>query len=131
MIRIVGDEQRAFGSAYSYARGVDPKLGRRRGQRYRSRIAARLGDGLAHAALLLDISEHGAFAQLQGEVPPVGSLQPLSIGEVGTNHEDLIPVRVAWVGPRDGQLGCGLEFLDVPEQVKAWLDQTLERVKRL
>jgi hypothetical protein len=131
VIRVVGEEQRAFGSAISYARGVDPKLGRRRGERFRARIAAKLGDGLAEQAVLLDISEHGAFAQLQGDPPPVGSLQPLCIGELGEGGDEVIPVRVAWVGPRDGQSGCGLEFLDLTEQAKTWLDRTLERVKRL
>ena len=131
VIRVIGEEQRAFGSAISFARGVDPKLGRRRGERYRARIVAKLGDGLSQQAVLLDISEHGAFAQLEGDLPPVGSLQPLCIGEIEQNPEGLIPVRVAWIGPRDGQPGCGLEFLDLTEPARTWLLQALERVKRL
>ncbi|MBS2028060.1 MAG: PilZ domain-containing protein [Deltaproteobacteria bacterium] len=128
VIRIVGDEQAAFGSAVSYARGVDPALGRRASPRWNTRIAATLGDGLTRQAVLLDLSQGGAFAQLSSEPPPVGSLQPLSI-DVGTARE-VVPVRVAWIGRRDGKPGCGLEFLELGDKAKAWLQRQLESASR-
>jgi len=131
VIRIVGEEQAAFGSAVSYARGVDPSLGRRASPRWNTRIMATLGDGLTEQAVLLDLSQGGAFAQLSNEPPPVGSLQPLSIDAGGSAGREVIPVRVAWIGRREGLPGCGLEFLELGDRAKDWLRRQLEQANRI